>query len=137
MWRYSVVIVLMVLGAAPRSATAAQKAPAPPQELDAASTLDLDALTTRLKQTKAIGLMTKLSIKNQFHDLLDEFRKHYAGKPLPTMVQLRRSYDLLVVKVLSVLQERDQQLASDILSSRERIWALLADRKTFAALRTA
>jgi hypothetical protein len=65
--------------------------------------------------------------------LLDEFRKHYAGKST-TMVQLRRSYDRLVMKVLSLLQERDQQLASDILSSRERIWALLADRKTFATL---
>jgi hypothetical protein len=126
-------IVMMVLGAAPRSATAAEKAPGPPQEVVAASTLDLDALKARLRQTKAIGLLTKLSIKNQVNDLLNEFRKHYAGRST-TMVQLRRSYDLLVTKVLLLLHERDQQLASDILSSRERIWALLADRKTFATL---
>jgi hypothetical protein len=100
----------------------------------AAPTLDLTALEARLKQTKAIGLMTKLSLKNQVDDLLGEFRKHYAGKPVPTMAELRRSYDLLMMKVLSLLQDHDQQLASDILSSRERIWGLLADPKSFAAL---
>ena len=137
--------------AATRSASSAKPAPAtstktvpppvtkakpaaPPTPAAAAPTLDLDALEARLKQTKGIGVMTKLSLKNQVDDLLGEFRKHYAGKPVPTMAELRRSYDLLMMKVLSLLQDRDQQLASDILSSRERIWALLADPKSFAAL---
>jgi len=53
---------------------------------------------------------------------------------MPTLTELRRSYDLLMMKVLSLLQDHDQQLASDILSSRERIWGLLADPKSFAAL---
>jgi hypothetical protein len=39
-----------------------------------------------------------------------------------------------MMKVLSLLQDHDQQLASDILSSRERIWGLLADPQSFAAL---
>ncbi len=110
------------------------KPPAAPKPAAAAPTLDLTALEARLKQTKGIGLMTKLSLRNQFDDLLGEFRKHYAGKPVPTMAELRRSYDLLMMKVLSLLQDHDQQLASDILSSRERIWGLLADPKSFAAL---
>ena len=107
---------------------------APLKQAAAAPTLDLEALKARLRQTKAIGVMTKLSLKNQVDDLLDEFRKHYAGKPTPTMTELRRSYDLLMMKVLSLLQDHDHQLASDILSSRERIWGLLADPKKFAAL---
>jgi len=119
------------------SATAKTTPPAtakttPPKA--ATATLDLDALETRLKQTKGIGLMTKLSLKNQVDDLLDEFRKHYAGHATPTMMELRRSYDLLMMKVLSLLQDHDQMLASDILSSRERIWALLANANSFAAL---
>jgi hypothetical protein len=128
---------------APSSATKPQPAPpkqaaaaTPPKQPAAAPTLDLAALEARLKQTKGIGLMTKLSLKNQVDDLLDEFRKHYAGKPMPTMAQLRSTYDLLMMKVLSLLQDRDQKLASDILSSRERIWGLLADPKSFAALQT-
>jgi hypothetical protein len=106
----------------------------PPKQAAPAPTLDLDALEARLKQTKGIGVMTKLSLKNQVDDLIGAFRKHYAGKPVPTVTELRRSYDLLMMKVLSLLQDRDQQLASDILSSRERIWGLLADPKSFAAL---
>jgi hypothetical protein len=96
--------------------------------------LDLTALKTQLKETKAIGVFTKLALKNQVDDLLDQFRKHYAGKPTPTMVELRRSYDLLMMKVLSLLQDHDKKLASAIVSSREAIWALLADPKAFAAL---
>jgi hypothetical protein len=117
----------------PPPVTKAQPA-APAKQPAAAPTLDLDALEARLKQTKGIGLMTKLSLKNQVDDLLGEFRKHYSGKPMPTLTELRRSYDLLMMKVLSLLQDHDQQLASDILSSRERIWGLLADPKSFAAL---
>jgi hypothetical protein len=109
-------------------------APAPPKQAAAAPTLDLDGLEARLKQTNAIGLMTKLSLKNKVDDLLAQFRQHHAGKPMPTVAELRRSYDLLMMKVLSLLQDHDQQLASDILSSRERIWGLLADPKSFAAL---
>jgi len=114
----------------PKQATS----PAPPKQAAAAPTLDLDGLEARLKQTKAIGLMTKLSLRNKVDDLLAQFRQHHAGKPMPTVAELRRSYDLLMMKVLSLLQDHDQQLASDILSSRERIWGMLADPKSFAAL---
>ena len=39
-----------------------------------------------------------------------------------------------MMKVLSLLQEADQTLASAIVSSREAIWGLLADPKKFATL---
>jgi len=94
----------------------------------------LEALKEQLKATKAIGVFTKLTLKNQVDDLLDRFRGHYAGKDKVTMQQLRQSYDLLMMKVLSLLQDRDEKLASDIVASREAIWALLSDRQKFAAL---
>jgi len=97
-------------------------------------TLDLIALKEQLKSTKAIGIMTKLTLKNQVDDLLDGFRNHYAGKGKFTMPQLRQSYDLLMMKVLSLLQDKDRKLASDIVASREVIWALLSDPKKFATL---
>ena len=109
-----------------------QSAVAPRQA--AVAPLDLEMLKAQLRETKAIGVFTKLTLKNQVDDLLDRFREHYAGKTPPTMTELRRSYDLLMMKVLSLLQDRDQKLASDIVSSRERIWGLLADPKKFAAL---
>jgi hypothetical protein len=45
------------------------------------------------------------------------------------MTDLRRSYDLLMMKVLSLLQEEDQKVASAIVSSRKAIWRLLADNR--------
>jgi hypothetical protein len=41
-----------------------------------------------------------------------------------------------MMKVLSLLQDEDQKLASAIVSSREAIWDLLADPTTFATLQS-
>jgi len=118
--------------AAPKPAT--PQAPAAPRATAPNPTLDLTALKDQLKSTKAIGLMTKLTLKNQVDDLLDGFRDHYAGKGKLTLPQLRQSYDMLMMKVLSLIQDKDQKLASDIVASREVIWSLLADPNKFAAL---
>ena len=96
--------------------------------------MDLKALKEQLKETKAIGVLTKLSLKNQVDDLLQQFRDFYTGKAQVTMAQLRRSYDVLLMKVLSLVQDADRQLASAIVASREAIWGLLADPKKFATL---
>lgn len=109
-------------------APAARKMPA------AATTLDLDALTEQLKETKAIGFFTKITLRNQVNDLLDKFREYYQGNAKLTMTDLRQSYDLLMMKVLSLLQDQDQGLTAAILSSREAIWGLLSDPKKFATL---
>jgi len=122
--------------AAPAS-TAAKAAPPPAAATSspvAAPSLDLAALKEQLKETKAIGVFTKLTLKNQVDDLLQQFRDYYQGKAKVTMAQLRRSYDLLLMKVLTLLQDSDQKLAAAIVSSREAIWGLLADPKKFAAL---
>ena len=110
------------------------KAPKPSVPPRAAVTLDLNGLKTQLKETKAIGLFTKISLKNQVDDLLDQFRKYYQGKSKTDMRELRRSYNLLLLKVLSLLQNKDEKLASAIVSSREAIWDLLSDPKRFANL---
>jgi len=98
----------------------------------AAPPLDLTSLETRLKETEAIGVMTKIALKNQVDDLLDQFRAFYAGKLKTTLAELRRPYDLLVLKVLSLLQDRDPTLAAAIVASREAIWGILSDPVKFA-----
>jgi hypothetical protein len=99
-----------------------------------AVTLDLNGLKTQLRETKAIGLFTKIALKNQVDDLLDQFRKYYQGKSKTNMMELRQSYNLLLLKVVSLLQNKDEKLASAIVSSREAIWDLLSDPKKFANL---
>lgn len=96
--------------------------------------LDLNALKQQLKETPAIGVMTKLSLKNQVDDLLQQFRDYYAGKAKVSLAQLRRSYDTLLMKVLSLVQDNDTKLATSIVASREPIWNLLSDPKKFATL---
>jgi len=113
--------------AAPRVAVAVPAGP---------STLDLNALKERLKATKAIGVMTKISLKNKVDDLMDQFRLYYQGRSKVTMTELRQSYNLLMMKVLSLLQDDDPPLASAIVSSREAIWALLANPTSFATLQS-
>ena len=119
--------------AAPATPPAAGKAAPPVAKTPVvAPALDLNALEAQLRETKAIGIFTKLTLKNQVDDLLDQFRAYYQGKAKLSMTDLRRSYDLLMMKVLSLLQDGDQKLASAIVSSREAIWGLLADEKKFA-----
>ena len=81
-------------------AVAPQLAPAP---------LDFK-LPSRLRETKAIGVLTKLSLKNQVDDLWRSFAPTTSGRGQ------RRSpncaaYDMLLLKVLSLLQDSDPPLA--------------------------
>ena len=112
-----------------KTASSAATTPAP-----APAPLDLKELKQELKDTKAIGIFSKITLKNQMDDLLGRMRKYHQGQPNPPLTDLRRSYELLVMKLLSLVQDDDRKLASDIAASREAIWALLADPKKFATL---
>ena len=127
--------------AASPAPTTVSKAPAPPKTVSAPtpvkaaapSTLDLAALETRLRATRAIGVFTKLSLKNQVSDLLDQFKTfHHGGAP--PLTTLRQEYDLLLLKVLSLLQDNDASLANAVSASRESIWGILVDPAKFAKL---
>jgi hypothetical protein len=93
--------------------------------------LDLVALEQRLRDTHAVGLFTKLSLKNQVDDLLAQVRSYYRGNKPPPPAELRPRFDGLLLKVLSVVQDGDASLATQIWSSREAIWGVLADPAKF------
>jgi len=117
--------------ATPSAAAPRTPAPKPAAAKPAAPPLDLATLEVRLRETKAIGVLTKLSLKNQVDDLLDKFRAHYRRQAKTTLAELRRPYDMLLLKVLSLLQDSDPPLARDIVASREAIWGILADPEKF------
>jgi hypothetical protein len=119
---------------APPAVAPKNEVPAPIVAKAAAPPLDLNSLKERLKDTSAIGLLTKITLKNQVDDLLDQFRAFYQGKLKTTLADLRRSYELLVMKVLALLQDSDPPLATAIVASREQIWGILADPKKFATI---
>ena len=113
--------------AKPAPATAPAKAPAA-----AAPPLDLRTLEERLKDTSAIGVLTKLSLKNQVDDLISNFKTYHAGARPPTLTELKPSFDLLLMTVLSLLQDKDSALARDINASRDAIWGVLTDKQKLA-----
>jgi hypothetical protein len=117
---------------APPAPPPKEKSPAAAEVKPAAPPLDLASLESRLKETRAIGLFTKLSLKNQVDDLLGRFRMHHAGQPRPTLGELRPAFELLMLKVLTLLQDGDPPLAQAIVASRDAIWDILADPKKFA-----
>jgi hypothetical protein len=122
------------------AATAASKPSAEPApksavpESPTAPTLDLGSLEQRLKDTRAIGVFTKLSLKNQVDDLLAELRAFHSGSAKTPTAELRQKYDTLIIKVLTLLQNGDPQLASAIASSREALWGVLMDPKKFSQI---
>ena len=114
---------------------AAPQAPAQALARPAATPpLDLQSLEARLKATPAIGVFTKLTLKNQIDDLLAQFRAYYRGQLKLSLAALRQSFDRLVVKVLALLQDADPALALAIEASRESIWGILSNPAKFAAV---
>ena len=120
--------------AAPKPTPATEPAPKAAVPAPQAQTLDLGSLEQRLKDTKAIGVFTKLSLKNQVDDLLGELRAFHKGSAKTPTAELRQKYDTLIIKVLTLLQGGDPQLASAISSSREALWGILMDPKQFAQI---
>ena len=125
-----------------RGAAAGSMAPTPPKsppadKLQAAvapptqPSLDLTSLEQRLRDTHAIGVFTKLSLKNQVDDLLAAVRAFHAGQAKTPLSDLRQKYDLLLMKVLSLLQDGDPPLAASISASREALWGILSNRDKF------
>lgn len=108
--------------------------PAPTAVMPAAQppALDLKSLETQLKATKAIGVFTKLTLKNQIDELLGRFRAFHQGEIKTSLAELRRSFDMLVMKTLALLQDADPSLAGALASSRESIWGILSDPAKFA-----
>jgi len=128
----SVAVVLIVAasavgiadqGSPPAAAPAAEAAP-----------LDLNTLVQQLRDTRVIGIFTKLSLKNQVDDLLSEFRTFYQGQSQLTLEQLRQDYEVLLLKVVSLLQDGDPSLAAAVNSSRAAIWSVLSDPAKFATI---
>ena len=134
---------------APRPTELAVVAPAAPvtQEFEAApslspssaasptsaETLDFSSLVTRLRKTKAIGLRTKVAVKNESDELLEQFRAYHMQHGVVKLGDLRSSYDSLFQKLHSLLEDADPPLARDIDRSRAAIWELLADPRKFSA----
>ncbi|MFT5768369.1 MAG: hypothetical protein ACI9H8_000326 [Lysobacterales bacterium] len=98
-------------------------------------TLDMETLETGLRKTKAIGLFTKLELKSQVEDLLDELEDYHNAKSTYSLVQLEEHFNLLVMKLMILLQDDDPQLHRQIVQARPALWTTLADPTQFTTIK--
>lgn len=105
--------------------------PSPALETDAL--LDLEDLEKKLRETRALGVFTKLALKNDIDDFVADVRSFHERR-VGELAQLRERFELLLMKVLSLLQDKERELAEEIARSREALWNLLADPREFARL---
>jgi len=96
--------------------------------------LDLPSLERQLRETPAIGLFTKIALKNQVDDLVSQFREYHRKPEKSALAGLRQRYDMLLLKLLSLLQDDDPPLAHTIVASRDILWGLLTDPVKFTAI---
>jgi hypothetical protein len=102
---------------------AAVQAPSPP--------MALTTLAQRLRETDAIGVFTKIELKFEIDELVDALRAYHHGQREPSLEQLHERYNLLLLKVVTLLQADDPTLARDIGASRAALWDLLSAPETF------
>jgi len=105
---------------------------APPDTV--AEQYDIKALVARLRDTSAIGFFTKLALKNQIDDLMDRFRRLHAREEETPLERLRDQFNLLFMKVITLLQDGDPALGQEIARGREILWGKLADPREFVRL---
>jgi len=105
---------------------------APPDTV--AEKYDIKALVARLRDTSAIGFFTKLALKNQIDDLMDRFRRLHAREEETPLERLRDQFNLLFMKVITLLQDGDPALGQEIARGREILWGKLADPREFVRL---
>ena len=97
--------------------------------------LSIDELGERIKTSDAIGVFTKLALKNDVDALVDDLRSfHENGNG--RLAAMRERYEALMLKLIALLEKKEPDLAVAISRSRDELWRHLADPVRFAELTT-
>lgn len=95
--------------------------------------LDLDGLEKRLRKTKSMDLFTKLALKVEFDNLVEDFRLYHDGAGNGAMDSLIGRFDGLMGKTLKLVREGDPALFRTLATSRHALRVVLVDPAKFAA----
>lgn len=116
-----------------------QEAMAEPQaaKVEVASTgveqVNLEGLRGSLRETDAIGFMTKLSLKRELDSLLEDFGAYHKGRSNQTLPSLREKFAGLLASTLSLLREDDPRLFRKLLDAQGHLWLIVSDPVRFQA----
>jgi hypothetical protein len=95
---------------------------------------DLDALIDGVTHAKSLGLLTKLSLKQDVDRFLKSLHNYHDGTTDSSLEQLRERYDVMIHKLVVLLQDKDTELVKSIDDGRDKLWELLSDEKKFASI---
>ena len=93
--------------------------------------MDLSALERRLVKTRAVGIFTKLTLKQHADSFTEAMQDFHEGNRSASLAELRQRYNILIQEVVVVVQKKDPELARDISAAREVVWLQLVDKSNF------
>jgi len=75
--------------------------------------VDFEILEKEIRNTKAIGGLSKLKLSGDINKMVADLKTYHAGDSSLTLEQHREQYDLLYMKVVSQVQDKDPELLQD------------------------
>ncbi len=95
--------------------------------------LDLESLERRLKKTDSLGLFTKLVLKAELDELLEDFGQHHSGRGDDGLEPLMARFESLVSRTLMLVRKGDAVLFRTLAASRGALRTVFSDPEKFAA----
>ena len=89
--------------------------------------VDFEILEQRIRKTKAIGGLAKLKLSGDINKMVADLKTYHAGGSAHTLEQHRQQYDLLYMKVVSQVQDKDPELFNQLCNAWDPLWAALQD----------
>ena len=87
-----------------------------------ASEFNLDTLITKLKETKALGVFTKLALKGDMEEIIAMANGYQRVAAFSELQSVRELFDGLVLKTITLLNDKDPNLAADMYQARDLVW---------------
>ncbi len=89
--------------------------------------IDFETLEKRIRKTNAIGGFAKLKLSSDINKMVADLKTYHAGDSPHTLEQHREQYDLLYMKLVSQVQDKDPELFHQLCNAWEPLWAELQD----------
>ena len=112
----------MTVNAASNGGVARTKCSSVEQEI-----VNFEILEAEIRKTKAFGALAKLSLSGDINKMIDALKTYHAGDSPLTLEQHREQYDLLYMKVVSQVQDKDPELFNKLCNAWDPLWAELQD----------
>jgi len=91
--------------------------------------VNFEMLEKRIRKTSAIGGLSKLKLSGDINKMVADLKTYHAGDSPHTLEQHREQYDLLYMKVVSQVQDKDPELFNQLCNAWDPIWAELQDEE--------